>query len=73
MKNVNWQHFRSDVHCSKLLTALENTADGFSDHMDVVVTQILDKHCPVQTRSKLTPTRFDNRWMSQEAVEEKRQ
>jgi len=54
-KATAWQHFRSDVYCSKLFTAPENTADGVADQMDVVVTQILDKHCPVQTRSQLTP------------------
>jgi hypothetical protein len=73
VKNVNWQQFRSDVYSSKLFTAPENTADGFADQMDAVVTRILDKHCPVQTRSKLTPTRRENRWMSQEAVDAKRQ
>jgi len=42
VKNVNWQQFRSDVYSSKLFTASENTADGFADQTDVVVTQILD-------------------------------
>jgi len=49
VKNVNWQQFQSDVYGSKLFTAPENTADGFADQMDVVVKQILDKYCPVQT------------------------
>jgi len=48
-----------------------NTADGFADQMDAVVTQILDKHCSVQTRLKLTPNRRENRWMFQEAVDGK--
>ena len=46
--------------------------------MDAVVTQILDKHfldkhCRMQTRSKLTPAHRKNRWMSQEAVDGKHQ
>jgi len=51
----------------------ENTADGFADQMDAVVTHILDKHSPVKTRSKSTPTRRENRWMFQDAVDGKRQ
>jgi len=47
MKNANWQQLQSDVYSSKLFTAPENTAD----QMDAVVTQILDKHCPVQTQN----------------------
>jgi len=44
MKNVNWQQFQSDVYSSIPFTARENAAIQF----DIVVTKILDKHCPVQ-------------------------
>jgi hypothetical protein len=73
MENVNWQQLQSDVYSSKLFTGLESTANGFADQIDAVVMQILDKHCPVQTRLNWTPTRCENRWMSQEAIDEKRQ
>ena len=36
------------------------------------VDNSLDKHCPLQTRRKIAPTRQVNRWLSDRAIEAKR-
>ena len=73
LKSVNWDQFRSDVNNSALFIAPADTADAFADQIDFVVTSILDKQCPVQTRSKFLSARRDNRWLSADAVQAKRQ
>jgi len=49
-----------------------STADEFADQLDTVVVNILDKHCPLQVRQKMAPSRLVNRWLSDSAKEAER-
>src|SRR5208282_3820408 len=73
LKNVDWASFQADVLRSELHTDPASTADEFADQLDAVITNILDRHCPLHERKRFVSTRRDSRWQSPEAVEAKRQ
>jgi len=73
LKKVNWASFQADVLHSELYTDTANTTDEFADQLDTVISKILDHHCPLQRRKRFASTRRDNRWLSPEAVDAKRQ
>ena len=73
MKNVDWASLQADLQCCELHTNPANTADGFAEQLDTVVTRILDLHCPLQERRRFASTRRDNRWLSSDAVAAKRE
>ena len=47
MKNVDWASLQADLQCCELHTNPTNTADGFAEQLDTVVTRLLDFHCPL--------------------------
>ena len=57
MKNVDWASLQADLQCCELHTNPANTADGFAEQLDTVVTRILDLHCPLQERRRFASTR----------------
>ena len=73
LKKINWASFQADVLHSELYTDAANTTDEFADQLDTVISKILDRHCPLQRRKRFASTRRDNRWLSPEAVDAKRQ
>ena len=73
LKNVDWLGFQADIAQSELHTDPANTVDEFADQLDTVITEILDRHCPLQERKRFVSTRRDNRWLSADAVDAKRQ
>jgi hypothetical protein len=72
LRGVNWTSFQADVLSSELYTAPANNVDDFADQLDTVITEIMDRHCPLQERRKFASTRRDNRWLSTDAVNAKR-
>jgi len=47
---------------SELHTTPSDNIDEFSDKLDIVITEILNRHCPLQEWRKHVSTRHDNRW-----------
>ena len=72
LKNVDWSSFQADVLSSELYTNPADNVDEFAENLDTVITEILDRHCPLQERRKYVSTRRDNRWLSKDAVDAKR-
>jgi hypothetical protein len=72
VKSMNLTQFQEDLRCSKLFTAPEESADGFAHQLESVVLDVLDKYCPLQTRTKFASTRRDCRRLSAVAVQAKR-
>ena len=60
---------------SSLFSDPADSASEFAVQIDTVVSDILDAHCPKQTRTKLvsSSTHRDNRWLSQDAINAKRE
>ena len=75
LKVIDMTRFQYDVARSSLYTDPANTADKYAEQIDSVVSGILDSHCPLQKRTKLSPSlsHRDNRWLSQEAILAKRE
>ena len=46
LKNVDWTSFRADITCLPLYTKQAEDVDDFADQLDLVTTEILDRHCP---------------------------
>jgi hypothetical protein len=63
--------FQKDLRCSKLFTAPEESADGFAHQLESVVLNVLDKHCPLQIRTKFASISRDCRRLSAVAVQAK--
>jgi len=72
IKSIDWVQFKSDILQSDLFTAPAETADSFAEQIDSSVTRILNRHCPLQERSKFASSHRDSRWLSTNAVEMKR-
>jgi len=72
LANMDVQAFRDDLTDFELFTSPVDTADELAEQIDQVTSAILDKHCSLQTRTKLTPTKPDNRWLTPEALAAKR-
>ena len=72
LKHLDVLQFQNDVKQSELFLKPATTTDTFADQLDIVITDILNKHCPLQTRRKIAPLRQVNRWLSDGAVEAKR-
>jgi len=73
LKNVDWNSFQADLRLSELHTKPAKSVDEFADQLDAITTSILDRHCPLQERKRFASTRRDNRWLSADAVDAKRQ
>ena len=72
LKHLDVLQFQNDVKQSELFLKPAATTDDFADQLDIVTTDILNRHCPLQTRRKIAPLRQVNRWLSDRAVEAKR-
>ena len=75
IKSIDKAKFQDDIIISSLFNDPAETADEFAVQIDSVVTGILDAHCPLQTRTKLSSSSShrDNRWLSPEAISAKRE
>ena len=75
IKSIDLPRFQDDIKNSSLFTDPAESADEFAVQIDRVVTDILDVHCPLQTRTKLSSSSShrDNRWLSAEAFSAKRE
>jgi len=71
LKNVDWSSFQADVLGSELYATPIDNIDEFADKLDTVITEILDRHCPLQERRKHVSIRCDNYWLSKDAVDGK--
>ena len=72
LKRLDLRQFQTDVKQPDLYLAPVTTTDEFADQLDTVITNIMYKHCPLQTRRKIAPIRQVNRWLSDRAIEVKR-
>ena len=72
LKSVDWSLFKDDVQRSALFSSPAGTANDFAIQLDETVATILDRHCPIQERSKFESKRRDSRWLSADAMEAKR-
>jgi hypothetical protein len=72
LKSVDWPMFKKDVQRSDLFRSPASTANDFAVQLDHTESTILDRHCPIQNRSKFASNRRDSRWLSSDAVEAKR-
>ena len=72
LKHLDVAQFQNDVMQLELFLQPATTTHGFANQLDIVITNILNKHCPLQTRRKIVPTCQVNRWLSECAVEAKR-
>jgi len=69
--NVDRSSSHADVLSSELYTTPADNVDEFADKLDTVITDILDRHCPLPERRKQVSTRRDNRWLSKDHVDAK--
>jgi hypothetical protein len=67
LKSVDCSFVKDDVQRLALFTS-----NDFATQLDQTVTTILDRHCPIQERSKFESKRRDSRWLSTVALEAKR-
>jgi len=58
---------------SALFTAPAESADQFAEQLDSVTSAVLDRHCPLQTRTKFSSSRRDNHWLTKGAIDAKRE
>jgi hypothetical protein len=58
---------------SALFTAPADYAEQFAEQLDSVTAAVLDRHCLLQNRTKLSPSRRGNHWLSKEAIDAKRE
>ena len=72
IKSVDPVDFESRLRRSTLFSSPANDAESFSNQIEEVVTATLDEIAPLQTRSRRPPKEV-TRWLSDEAVEAKRQ
>jgi len=63
--------FQNDIKQSELFLKPAISADGFAYQLDIVTTDILNKHCPLQTRRKIAPICQVHRCLFDWAVEAK--
>ena len=70
IKSIDLPRFQDDIKNSSLFTDPVETADEFAVQIDKVVTDILDVHCPLQTRTKLSSSSShrDSRWLLADAI-----
>jgi len=61
LKQLDMQQFNDDIRQSEVFQKPASTADEFADQLDTVVVNILDKHCPLQVRQEMAPSRPVNR------------
>jgi hypothetical protein len=47
LRGFNWKNFQADVLSSELYTDPANNVDDFADQLDTVITEIMDRHCPL--------------------------
>jgi Reverse transcriptase (RNA-dependent DNA polymerase)/Endonuclease-reverse transcriptase len=73
LKKIDFEKFRIDMKNSALFTSPAESAEQFAEQLDSVTTAVLDRHCPLQTRTKFSSLRRDNHWLSTEAVNAKRE
>ena len=75
IKSIDHARFREDIMNSSLFNDPADSASEFAVQIDTVVSDILDAHCPKQTRTKLvsSSTHRVNRWLSQDAINAKRE
>ena len=68
LKRLDVLQFSNDVMQSELFLKPATTTDGFADQLDTVITDILNQHCPLQTRRKIASSPQVNQWLSDRAV-----
>jgi len=73
LKNVDWTIFDQDLQRSELFSHPAKNVDEFADQIDAVTLRLLNHHCPLQERKRFMSTSRDNRWLSQTALDAKRQ
>ena len=75
IKSIDLVRFQEDLTMSRLFSAPEETASKFAEQIDTVTSEILDAHCPLQTRTKLasSSSHQDNRWLSPDAISANRE
>jgi len=61
LQYVDWSSFQADVLSSELCITPTDNVDEFAVKLDTVITEILDRHCPLQKRRKHLLTRCDDR------------
>ena len=71
--DVDWTSFLANITCSPLYIEPAEDVDDSTEQVDSVTTKILDRHCPLTERKRFVSSRRDNRWLSTEAVDLKRQ
>lgn len=72
LADLDTDSFKHDLANSELFTSPAESADSFAEQIDTVTSSILDKYCPLRTRTKLASSHPDNRWLTPEALTAKR-